>query len=152
LCNSVGVRGQISIESTVHICSGPFHHTNSTHLESIHIYHDIFPVLSLFTSIRHEDSPHSGVPIEQIREPGLHIRTLPTIRRQVSILVPAATIENQPTPHRFLLGRLQQNPVRSTKIATCSPAPYCRGLTDGNVAIIGLRTPPTSQAEIPGIE
>jgi hypothetical protein len=78
----------------VHICFGPFTIPTRRKLSQHPSAAIPFTVLSLFILAIHTATHHGAVPVEQIREPGLHIRTLPSIRRQVSLLDAAATIEN----------------------------------------------------------
>ena len=131
LCNSLRVRGQISIQGPVHICFRPFTipalHTSKpgSHLlqeaQSPHCS-------SLLSACLASTTPGNACVSTRSASPAYP--QILSIRRQISILAEAATIEYHSTPHRFIW----QTAAEPCKLHPDCVLTLCSRLTDGSVA------------------
>jgi hypothetical protein len=84
------------------------------------------------------------VSVERIHEPGVRI---PSIRRRVSILVEAATIEYQSAPHHFIW-KTAAGPCKLHSHCDITLGRYCETDRSQYCDVRDAPTPPTSQPDI----
>jgi hypothetical protein len=134
----------------VHICFGPFAIRILGVPNQAHICSYTLTVLSFVTCDHSSNFPfqyrEQSVSFKRIHGPGVRIDH-PRIRRRISILVKAATIEHQSTPHHFIW-KTAAEPCKLHPHCDITLGRYCETDRSQRSDVRDAPTPPTSQPDI----
>lgn len=151
MCNSLRAGDQIPIEGTVHICFGPFTVRIFDVLTQAHIYCNILTVLDLSLVVvlkTFNPKADNDVCLSSASTNPVCVYPVSDDGSASSSKPPRSNISRR---HIILFGRLQQDPVSSTLIATLPSVDIAR-LTDCSTATSETRLHRLRRSQISGTQ